>query len=41
MGTNALASLLEWLRNAPPDTSVDAAEIADRIAELLEVRPRG
>lgn len=37
MGTNALASLLEWLRNAPPNTSVDAAEIADRIAELMEV----
>ena len=34
MGTNTLASLREWLREAPPGTSVDAAQIADRIDEL-------
>lgn len=34
MGTTSLISLLEWLRSAPPNTTVDASEIADRIAEL-------
>jgi predicted DNA-binding transcriptional regulator AlpA len=36
MGTKGLASLLEWLRDAPPNTAVDAAEIAKRIAESGE-----
>ena len=36
MGTNALVSLLHWLREAPPGTSVDAATVADRIDELVD-----
>ena len=36
MGTNALVSLLTWLREAPPGTSVDAAKVADRIDELVD-----
>ncbi len=36
MGTNALVSLLAWLREAPPGTSVDAATVADRIDELVD-----
>ena len=35
MGTKALGSLLAWLREAPPGTSVDAATVADRIDELV------
>ncbi len=36
MGTNALVSLLTSLREAPPGASVDAATVADRIAEVMD-----
>jgi hypothetical protein len=37
MGTKALSQMLDWLQAAPPNTSVDAAEMAARIAELVDV----
>ena len=36
MGISGLRSLLDWLRNALPGTSVPAAAIADRLAELVD-----
>jgi len=35
MGTKALSLMLQWLGEAPPNTSADAAEMAARIAELV------